>query len=98
MSMTIADFWNHAFLAALHRLPVAEAKLEASAATEACLSHWHEQRYDKVPVWQRRRYLGVTEVVNNAHIHEASFKKNDSDSVDPAPSRRPRGTRRKARR
>lgn len=39
--MTIEEFWNSAFLAALHRLPVAEAKKEADDATNTCIDHWH---------------------------------------------------------
>lgn len=39
--MTIEDFWNSAFLAALGRLPVAEAKREADLATKTCIEHWH---------------------------------------------------------
>lgn len=39
--MKIEDFWNAAFLAALHRLPVAQAKKEADLATDVCIDHWH---------------------------------------------------------
>lgn len=39
--MTIEEFWNQAFLAALHRLPVPQAKLEADEATNTCIDHWH---------------------------------------------------------
>ncbi len=39
--MTIEDFWNRAFLAALSRLPVADAKKEADLATKTCIEHWH---------------------------------------------------------
>ncbi|MEN9196717.1 hypothetical protein [Xanthomonas perforans] len=39
--MKIEDFWNAAFLAALHRLPVPQAKEEADLATNVCIDHWH---------------------------------------------------------
>lgn len=39
--MTIEEFWNRAFLAALTRLPVADAKKEADLATNTCIDHWH---------------------------------------------------------
>lgn len=44
--MTIEEFWNAAFLAALGRLPVARAKKEADAATNACIRHWHANRFN----------------------------------------------------
>lgn len=40
--MTIEKFWNQAFLAALQRLPVADAKKEADLATKTCMEHWHK--------------------------------------------------------
>lgn len=45
--MIIEDFWNQAFIAALSRLPVAEAKKEADLATNTCIDHWHAN-------WQNR--------------------------------------------
>jgi len=39
--MKIEDFWNAAFLAALNRLPAAQAKAEADLATSLCIGHWH---------------------------------------------------------
>ncbi|MCC8613064.1 hypothetical protein LN450_06045 [Xanthomonas euvesicatoria pv. euvesicatoria] len=40
--MKIEDFWNQAFIAALARLPVAEAKQEATNALNACIDHWSD--------------------------------------------------------
>lgn len=39
--MTIEEFWNQAFLAALHRLPINDAKKVADEATNVCIDHWH---------------------------------------------------------
>ncbi len=47
--MKIEKFWNQAFLAALTRLPAAEAKEEADLATELCIEKWHTLRY----AWSR---------------------------------------------
>lgn len=44
--MTIEEFWNRAFLAALSRLPVAEAKIEADRSTEVCIAHWQSNIYN----------------------------------------------------
>lgn len=38
--MTIEEFWNRAFLAALTRLSVAQAKAEADEATQVCIHQW----------------------------------------------------------
>lgn len=70
VSMTISDFWNQAFLAALHRLPVDAARQEASKATVACLEYWREQRNDFIPVLSRRQDVLVTEISNPAQIPE----------------------------
>lgn len=40
--MTIEEFWNQAFLAALTRLPLKRAKKEADDATKLCIAHWQE--------------------------------------------------------
>jgi len=44
--MTIEEFWNMAFLAALGRLPVKRAKKEADEATRECIAHWHANRFN----------------------------------------------------
>ena len=38
--MTIEEFWNAAFLAALHRVGPKQAKKEANEATDLCIQHW----------------------------------------------------------
>ena len=38
--MTVAEFWNQAFLAALTRVSAREAALEADRALDACVSKW----------------------------------------------------------
>jgi len=47
--MTIEEFWNQAFLAALTRLPVKQAKREADEATQACIDHWHANCFNYSP-------------------------------------------------
>lgn len=51
--MTVIEFWNSAFLAALSRLPVAHAKEEADLATEACLDRWKSEAFNHVQVVTR---------------------------------------------
>lgn len=46
--MTIEEFWNQAFLAALTRLPPHEAIDEAERATNLCTKYWQEARKMKV--------------------------------------------------
>ncbi|KRG47078.1 hypothetical protein [Stenotrophomonas geniculata] len=53
--MKIEDFWNAAFLAALHRLPVAQAKKEADLATDVCIDHWHAN-------WENRSVANAPKV------------------------------------
>lgn len=47
--MTIEQFWNQAFLAALTRLPVSEAKAEADRATQVCIDHWQTTCFNYSP-------------------------------------------------
>ncbi|WP_267087019.1 hypothetical protein [Xanthomonas sacchari] len=47
--MTIAEFWNHAFLAALSRLPPEQAKVDADQATTICIEHWQANIYNFSP-------------------------------------------------
>jgi hypothetical protein len=42
--MTIHEFWNHAFLAALARCPAEDARDEADRALQLCIRHWHLER------------------------------------------------------
>jgi hypothetical protein len=53
--MTIEEFWNNAFLAALHRLPVPDAKKEADEATNVCIDHWHAN-------WENRSLVNAPRV------------------------------------
>lgn len=41
--MTISEFWNRSFIAALSRLPASAAKEEADAALDLCIKHWQTQ-------------------------------------------------------
>jgi hypothetical protein len=61
-AMTIEEFWNRAFLAALTRLPVDEAVLEANAAVRAAISNWQEHIHDYVQpgrLWKDQNISGV---------------------------------------
>lgn len=52
--MTIEQFWNKAFIAALGRLSVEEAKAEADKATTVCIQHWQANIYNMGPEIQMR--------------------------------------------
>jgi hypothetical protein len=55
--MTIEDFWNQAFLAALTRCPVVEAKSEADKALKACIEQWQSNNteWSASPIlWQKQ--------------------------------------------
>jgi hypothetical protein len=47
--MKVEEFWNKAFLAALTRLAVEEAKIEADKATALCIAHWQSETYHWAP-------------------------------------------------
>lgn len=55
--MTIEEFWNRAFIAALCRLPPRQAKVEADEATQLCIEQWQtfldsSSRAPEPPRWQ----------------------------------------------
>ncbi len=52
--MTIEDFWNHAFLAALSRLSAADAMSEADRATDMCIERWQKEAYNWAPQYLTR--------------------------------------------
>jgi hypothetical protein len=62
MNMTIEEFWNQAFLAALNRVAAKEAKIEADTATELCILHWQELKYKyyQPPMKWQRQDIGAT--------------------------------------
>ena len=79
--MTIEEFWNAAFLAALARLPVARAKQEADAATNACIEHWHANRFSwspqNVPLMQDlniAKYFKPADARGNAELAQFQLK------------------------
>lgn len=47
--MSIEEFWNRAFLAALSRLPPEQAKVDADQATAVCIEHWQSNIYNFSP-------------------------------------------------
>lgn len=52
--MKAATFWNKAFLAALHRLPAEEARIEADSALQLSLEHWTDEALELVEVTRRK--------------------------------------------
>lgn len=52
--MKAATFWNKAFLAALHRLPAEEARIEADSALQLSLEHWTDESLEFVEVTRRQ--------------------------------------------
>lgn len=61
--MTIEEFWNQAFLAALARLPLKRAKKEADDATKLCIAHWQEHDIHWAPnyltLWKDQKIAQV---------------------------------------
>lgn len=76
--MKIEEFWNQAFLAALGRLPAAEAKSEADVATQLCIEHWQAHHFHWAPQnllrWQEQE---ITYVPGNDRRFEAATKEQD---------------------
>lgn len=52
--MKAATFWNKAFLAALHRLPAEDARIEADSALQLSLEHWTDEALELVEVTRRK--------------------------------------------
>lgn len=51
--MTVSDFWNHAFLAALSRVEPESARREADLALRLAISHWQKAPTTLMPTWTR---------------------------------------------
>ncbi|NMM14941.1 MAG: hypothetical protein HHJ17_15580 [Rhodoferax sp.] len=49
--MNVEEFWNLAFIAAMHRLSPAEAEIEANKALDIVIKHWQSTHGDLKPVW-----------------------------------------------
>lgn len=66
--MTIEEFWNQAFLAALGRCSADEAKSEADRALLLCVAHWQRQEKN----WSTAPVLWRTQPVHDvAHFQSA---------------------------
>lgn len=52
--MTIEEFWNKAFLAALTRLPPKEAREDADQATQICIDRWQKEAHNWAPQYLTR--------------------------------------------
>lgn len=67
--MTIEEFWNQAFLAALTRCTAADAKKEADEALEICIKHWRDMNttWSPIPVlWQSQPIERVPKSMSDA--------------------------------
>lgn len=65
--MTIEEFWNQAYLAALTRLPPQQAQADANEATQICIAHWQEHAHrisdPRFSLWQAQPIGGVPKTV-----------------------------------
>ncbi|AQR69860.1 hypothetical protein BZG29_17155 [Janthinobacterium sp. LM6] len=61
--MTVSEFWHQAFLAALHRVPADQAKVEADLATSASIEHWQGTHNGGMQaVWTPLAELKITDI------------------------------------
>lgn len=61
--MKIEKFWDSAFIAALNRLPVDDAKKEADLATQVCIEHWQANRGNlAIPGYKLWQNQGIADV------------------------------------
>lgn len=61
--MSVSDFWHQAFLAAMHRVGVAEARAEADMAMKAAIEHWQGTHNGGMqPVWTPFADLDITDI------------------------------------
>lgn len=92
--MTIEEFWNQAYLAALSRVPPQQAEVDANEATEICIAHWqgHAHRISdpRFTLWQAQPISGVPKTI--AKIPLSAFSQKDpvvKTSVKQKPKRQP---------
>jgi len=60
--MTVSEFWNHAFLAALVRLDAEKARGEADKALQLAIDHWQSTHEGMRPVWTPYAQLPITDI------------------------------------
>lgn len=61
--MSVSDFWHQAFLAAMHRVGVIEARAEADMAVKTAIEHWQSTHQGGMqPVWIPFADLDITEI------------------------------------
>ncbi|WP_142124857.1 hypothetical protein [Pseudoxanthomonas sp. 3HH-4] len=71
--MKVETFWNNAFLAALSRVPPAQAKVEADEATRLVITHWQEQLYNWGPsITPRWQDQNISEIPRNLETPNAA--------------------------
>lgn len=65
--MTIEEFWNQAYLAALSRVSPQQARADADEATEICIAHWQEHAHrisdPRFSLWQAQPIAGVPKTI-----------------------------------
>ncbi len=91
--MTIEEFWNQAYLAALSRVPPQQAQVDANEATEICIAHWQEHAHrisdPRFSLWQTQPISGVPKTIAkiplSAFSHQGPIVKT---SVKRKPKRR----------
>lgn len=67
--MTVSDFWHQAFLAALCRVPVEQAKSEADLAVSTAIAHWQTTHNGGMePVWTPQAKLDITDIRRQSSI------------------------------
>lgn len=80
ITVNVEEFWNAAFLAALSRLPVKQAKKEADAALDLCIAHWQEHYHHWAPQyktrWQEQRVANVPKLLSDVIPVKNKVKKN----------------------
>ncbi|MBB4129651.1 hypothetical protein VDG03_19380 [Xanthomonas campestris pv. raphani] len=76
--MTIEEFWNQAYLAALSRVPPQQAKANADEATEICIAHWQEYAHrisdPRFSLWQAQPISGVPKTISTIPLSVFSQK------------------------
>ena len=61
-TMTVAEFWNNAFISALSRVAAVDAREEANTALELAIQHWQESARGMEPTWTRYSDLSLSDV------------------------------------
>ena len=93
--MTIQEFWNQAFIAALHHLPAASARVQADEATRICIEQWQDQRQTWAPQyltrWQDQKIDAVPMKLDELELSDqGTIVRKRAPAEDRSASRQPR--------